>query len=259
MKTLLTLGIALALTCAAQAYPTLTGPTGLATLPTAAVAQAGQFQLAADYYDTEGDSTIPVRLLYGIGDSFEIGATYVSSEINGWGINGKWLTPLTLGGFNWALGAQYLTYSDDIEDIEGTIELEVNGMQVYFVGTRMLMDPDVDAIGLNGTLGANWTKVELDVEGFINEDESAFRLFGGLDATFANRLTLAAELQMEEEDIADTDMLWSIVARYPFSDAIAVQIGYTNASMIGFATGFNGGSESNLFAGLTFGWGTADE
>lgn len=96
MKQLIVLGIAVALACAVQAYPTLTGPTGLATLPTAAVAPAGQLQLAADYYDTEIESTIPVRVLYGIGDNFEIGATYVSFELNGWGINGKWLTPLTL-------------------------------------------------------------------------------------------------------------------------------------------------------------------
>lgn len=123
----------------------------------------------------------------------------------------------------------------------------------------MLMDPEVDALGLNATLGVNWTNLEFEVGGMGSDEESAFRLFGGLEAAFANNLTLAAELQMKEEDIGDADMLWSIVGRYQFNDALALQVGYTNASMIDLGTGFNGGENSNFFAGLSYAFGIGGE
>ena len=268
MKKMLILGIAVAIACAAHAYPTLTGPTGLATLPTAAVAPAGQFQLAADWFDTEdtvGDTTIPVRLLYGFGGNFEFGATYISSELSGFGLNAKWLTPLTLAGFDWALGAQYVNLTDDFVVGEGdfgpeVLDIDATGTQVYFAGTRVLMDAE-DGIGLTGTIGLNWTKIEADLTlsddlgEFDSESESedAIRFYAGLEAAFANNLTVAAEIQSDGLDfLGEEDMLWSVVARYPFTESIAAQVGYTNAIT------FIGADDSNLFAGLTYAWGAAE-
>ena len=292
MKKLFTLGIALAFACAAYAYPTLTGPTGLATLPTAAVAPAGQLQIAADYYDTEGDSTIPLRVLYGVGGNLEFGLLYAFSnqsmvlEVeddfaltfdadNTWGLNAKYALPVDLAGFQFAAGAQYLTsdFAVTVVDLLGEFpteelaSIDTNTTQVYLVGTRAFTLGGDGSPALNGTLGLNWTRMKLDLTGeeIVPESisESGFRFFGGLEALFANNLSLAVEFQTEEEDLGDTDMLWSFVGRYPFTPSLSAQIGYTNASNIpamfegelGITMlGLNGGGEHNFFAGLNFAW-----
>ena len=231
MKKLFTLGIALAFACAAYAYPTLTGPTGLANLPTAGIVGAGGFNVAVDYYDMDGEEAIPIRLLYGLNDTVELGASYwMQDGVDAFMLNGKWVTPLTLLDMPWALGAQYMDF-----DFDGT------ATQLYFVGTRPLMEDD---FALNGTFGLNWTSFS---EEFIDDD--AIRFFVGFDATFANNLMLALEYQTKSSDL-DEDALWSLLARYPFTETITGQIGYTNG--LGGVIGLD---DSNLFAGVNFAWG----
>lgn len=287
MKKVLTLGLTIAACAvAAYAYPTLAGPTGYGVLPTADVVGAGVLNIAADYYDSD-DSTVPIRVVYGIADNFELGASYRSgdqnvfsaTEFDGpdsytesirisdmWGINGKWATGLTPLGFDWSLGAQYLqgdlnafssltlegdTFSEELDfgDYSAT--------QLYFVGTRNFTDmfacpPDTI---VRGTIGVNWTKIDADVDdlfeeeiGEISFDEDAFRFFLGLDATFSNKFMLAAEYQTKDSDIED-DALYGITARYAFNEALAGQLGYTNE--IG---GVLGGPDGNFFVGLNYGF-----
>ncbi len=59
----------------AMAYPSLSGPTGTGVLPTTAVTQDGQLQLAGDFYASqqESDLTLPLRLEYGVGKNTEVG------------------------------------------------------------------------------------------------------------------------------------------------------------------------------------------
>ena len=236
MKKLFTLGIALAFACAAYAYPTLTGPTGLANLPTAGIVGAGGFNVAVDYYDMDGEEAIPIRLLYGLNDTVELGASYwMQDGVDAFMLNAKWVTPLTLLDMPWALGLQYADF-----DFDGT------ATQFYFVGTRPLLEGDDTMPAINGTFGVNWTMYEEDD---ALDDEDAFRFFLGFDATFANNLMLALEYQTKSSDL-DEDALWSLLARYPFTETITGQIGYTN----GFG-GVIGLDDSNLFAGVNFAWG----
>lgn len=236
MKKLLVLGMAVALASAAFAYPTLTGPTGLATVPTAAVAPAGELTLAADWFDTEVDETIPIRVLYGVGENFEIGAGYfLQNDNDAWGVNAKYLTPLTLGGFAWALGAQYIDFTD----------ADVTATQAYFAGTRgFAISEDGAGPALAGTLGVNWTQLSNGV------DEDAFRFFAGLELGFENGLSIAAEYQTEDDDI-ETDPVFSAVVRYPFTPALSAQVGITNGPIVG-------GDDSNIFAGLSYAFGMGE-
>ena len=118
MKKLFILGFAAALACAAYAYPTLvTGQTGLITVPTAAVAPAGQFQVAMDWFYTfaDDDAIIPIRVLYGINNQFEIGASFLTAEgsdSDAFGINAKYVLPFALGDADWAVGAAFIDPED---------------------------------------------------------------------------------------------------------------------------------------------------
>jgi len=243
MKQLLLLGIALALVCAVQAYPTLAGPTGLATLPTAAVAPTGQLGLAADFYNTDPDSTIPLRLVYGVGPNFELGALYaIQSNENAWSVNAKYKLPVAVGPAAVAIGALYFDSSD----------LDEKGEQIYAVGTMTLAEASAAMPGLSGSLGLNWTRD--DISGF---SEDATRVFAGLDAAFANKLSVAAEFQTKSDKV-EGDALWSVVARYPFTEVLTGQVGMTNAfgPIPLFGTG-----DQNIFAGVSyaFGMGGSDE
>ena len=220
MKKLFTLGIALAFACAAYAYPTLTGPTGLATVPTTSIAPIGQFQLAADWYNTDPDTTVPLRLLYGATDNLELGATLIFTEDDAWGINGKYVSPFNVVGFGVAFGAQFLSADADIT-------------QLYAVGTRALSD---DVTPLNATVGLNWTDVSGGGDGL--------RLFLGLEAILAENLRLAAELQTKRGQL-EASSLWSLVGRYAFNEALTAQLGLTNGPILG-------GDDHEFFLGFAY-------
>ncbi|MHB9130895.1 MAG: hypothetical protein ACYDBB_07365 [Armatimonadota bacterium] len=227
MKKLLFLGMVMALACVAYAYPTLTGPTGIVSRPNAMVAPNMAFVVAADYYATD-PSTIPVRALYGIGDTFEVGAAYISnSDSNALGLNAKYKLPVTFLMSSWALGAQYLDFDD----------FDFQLTEVYLAGTHSF--GNVGGFGLNGTAGVNWTQAK------DGDSVDAIRLFLGLEAMFANNLTVAAEFQTEDNDL-DDDAIMSIVARYPFSPNWVGQAGFTNS------LGPIGTDEHNFFIGAAY-------
>lgn len=322
MKKVLSLGLAIVALAAAYAYPTLAGPTGLGVLPTADVVGAGQWDLAVDYYSNDGGNsdnnfdsgTVPIRLLYGLGNQFEIGASYRAGTQfvdggyfdtfdefgnpvtfegdrgirNMWGINAKWLTGLDLAGFCWSLGAQYLQGDTELDglvippvEVSDPVAFEgstgdYKATQVYFVGTRSFTNlaglcgcpPSTIA---RGTFGINWTRVELELDDIQVDDpvtiftsdmdskDDAFRIFLGLDVTFNNRFTLAADFQTKAIDNNDDEdgtfgdnenTLYSVVARYPFSPNFAGQVGFSNE-----VGGVFGGDDGNFFVGLDYRFG----
>jgi len=242
MKKLFILGIVAALACAAYAYPTLTGPTGYTNLPTATVAPAGDLILAADYYnnkDIVGKTTYPVRLLYGIGGNWEVGAAYISSEENGWDLNAKYKIPVDFAGFALGAGAQYLRYSRSGESL--TFE------QAYLAGTREFTKASASMPGFSGTLGLNWTQAKFTGE----SSESAIRFYAGLEAAFTNKLALSAEYQTKSDKL-DDKALWSIAARYPFTPALSAQVGFTNNFF-----GLDGADKNKIFVGVDYAFNTA--
>ena len=199
MKKLLILGMLAALACAAYAYPTLGGPTGLVTVPDATVVPTGQLQIAVDWWNLESDDAIiPLRLLYGVNDSLELGATFTTSEATGsddvWSINAKFVTPLQLADSTMAVGASYAQDGDDVLTVYGALSKEFNE---NFAGTAALQWDDA------------------------TED---FMLGIGGKATLDNGLILVGEYVNAMPGAAV-----NFAARYPLTDALTAQIGVINA------------------------------
>lgn len=205
------LGIVLAFAAAAWTYPTLTGPSGLATLPTTAITLPGMYQVAVDWYNTDPDTSIPIRVLYGAGDNLELGATLIFSEDDAFGINAKYVSPLNLADFNLAIGGQFLSADTDFA-------------QLYIVGTRRFND---EVTPLNGTVGLNWTRMS------NGTSDEGTRIFVGMEAVLSDNLSLAGELQTRKASLGDDRALWSLVGRYTFSDVLTAQIGVTNGPIVG--------------------------
>jgi len=241
MKMLTLLGLAVALAGAAFAYPTLTGPTGMATLPTAETLPAGQLNLAADYYNTSDgpiENTYPVRLSFGVTENVEIGGAFLLQEdMDMWVIHAKLSPLLPLLGFNWGAGAQYAQQDFPVLG-DDTIT------QVYWVGDMVMNEGGEGQPTFDLTLGMNWTDSDL-----LNDD--AIRFFAGVRAGFVNNFSVGAEYQTEDDDL-DAEALWSAYARLGLTDTIAVQAGWTNGP-------FFGTNDHNLFVGINFGWGMIAE
>jgi len=237
MKKLFVLGMAvvmLAAACAAYAYPTFTGPTGLVNAPTAEVAPAGQLDLAVDYFASKNDETgdknsWPVRVLYGAGSGFEVGAAYDVNGIAGkslWDVNAKYKTTFCPAGIDLAIGAIYGQANTDPDTLRAT--------QAYLAGTKCfnLVLP----IAL--TIGANWTQLEqLDAV-------SGWHGFIGADVTLMKQLDLVADYQTINKHL-DGKSLWSACLRYCVTPALAVQAGVNNGLFVGT-------SKSRYFVGANY-------
>ena len=219
MKKLLILGIAAAIACAAYAYPTLKGPSGLVLFPDATVVPAGQLQVAADwwYFESGEDATIPLRVLYGIGDQFEIGAAYTTMESSSQkviGLNAKYVLPASLGDAAWAVGATYLM-PDEGDNLLG---LTLSGTKAF-------------AENFSGTATLVWQEDTTDL---------AFGLGG--EATFENDLKLV----IEYVNFLPTAGL-NMAARYPLTEALTAQLGFefdTSLPFIGLNYAIGGESDS---------------
>ena len=219
---------------AAFSYPSLLGPTGGAALPVANVIPAGQWNLAADFYNHSGgglDASIPIRVLYGLGNRVEIGAIYTLTDgDDSWGVNGKILTSSLLGGFNWSIGGVFERFNSDSSAI-----------QAYVVGTRVLIPGNENYPSIRGSIGLNWTLVDI-----FDDDANAFRPFFNVDLGFNTGTNVTAEYQFKNSDI-DSDALASIVVRHMFTPRLSGQAGFTNA--IG---GIAGTNDFDLLVGINY-------
>lgn len=229
MKQLLLAGVVLTLATSALAYPTLAGPTGLLTVPTAAVAPAGQLQAAVDLQYVGNDELYPMRAVYGINGNWEAGATFVTGEATGdddiWGINAKYVLPAHLGGADWAIGAAY-TDSDN-----------VSTTAAYLAATKAFDET------LAGTAALLWSDDDVDEE--INDqtgdDDSDFALAIGVQADLDNGLTLIGEYV----NILPGASL-NFAARYPLTDALTAQLGFvgdTSDTTLGINYAFGGSAD----------------
>lgn len=235
MNTLRICGLfaALALTVSAMAYPTLTGPTGQAVIPTAMTAGSG-FTIAADYQNLTGEGDgIPIRALLGIGQNLEIGVLYEifndeSGLDNAMGANAKFALGNILGGRT-AIGAQFIRLETDFDD---TLEV----IQAYLAWTRRMAIGDEQALAL--TLGANWTQADFDGDSI---DDTRF--FAGLDLALSERLNVLIDYQTASSEFEE-DPISAVTARIALNRMLALQVGTTNA------LGPIGLDEHNFFIGL---------
>lgn len=253
MKLLITTVLAAALFAAAgiaYGYPSLLGPTGEVVVPTANVANLGSLQLAGTFYNTEDDTivldnTLIARGTFGLLPILEVGAAFWRADVDGESIdtisaNAKFKLPLSLIGGTTAVGA-ILANSD--EPVGG----DVTTTYAYIVNTRGLLGIPGGTQPFKLTLGANWTRFE------DGESVDDIRGFAALQFDFMDTLSVAAEYQMESDDLGDADPLTSVVGRLGFSENWAVEGGVTNANP--FTAGFTATDEHNLFLSLIFGWG----
>lgn len=259
MKKLLILGIVAALACAAYALPTLQGPDGLLTVPTADVTPAGQFQIAGDWsYLQSGlaglelfgltamnDAVLDVRALYGIGNAFEVGAAYMSNENdalgNVWDVNAKYRTPFTLGGAAWAVGAAYV----NIEKAEDFGFDRKNFLEAYVSGTKAFNE------NFKGTASVRWAQ---DGEARLLDSASLLQGIAQLGSTDTLKdlgqwqLALGAEAKMDNGLTLVGEYLNNLpgaevaaAARYPLTPALTAQVGYnftSDASTVGLSYAF---------------------
>lgn len=246
MSTLRICGViaALALAVAAMAYPTLSGPTGLVAIPTAATNGSG-VTVAADWVNVETGNGIPVRALIGLGSNAELGAAYETfsdTEFdNAWNVNAK-LGFGNIFSFRPAIGAQFTRVTGESVIFEETsVEPKVDFTQAYLALTRVFAFGD-QSLGL--TVGGNWTKVKSELDDVTLIDESAVRGNVGVDLTLSQTLSVLAEYQTRSTKIGEEHPLSSIAARVRLSPMFTLQVGSTNAlGPIGFG-------DHKFFAGL---------
>lgn len=252
MSTLRISGLLLALALAVSAfaaYPTLSGPSGQAVIPTAMTAGPG-FTVAADYHNIGDGNVIPIRVLFGLGDNIELGVLYaVLNDVvpfgvdqdNPWGVNAKWKFAQFLGG-DAAIGAQYITapftLGDEV-DFDGTL------IQAYFAWTRNFALGDTQNLGF--TWGANWTQIDPDI---IDKFDDV-RFFAGLDLALSERLSVLVDYQTKSTDLFDERALSTATARIKLTPMIDLQFGSTNAF------GPVALDDHEFFAGLAFKFGGA--
>ena len=178
--------------------------------------------------DAEGNTAYPVRVTFGL-RNLEVGGLY---EFNNgekvWGVNGK--AGFNIASLPLAVGALYARGQDS----------GINALTVYLVHTHSFGKQ------LHASLGIDWTRVD-----FRPGTDSQVRGYLGADYTFANKLAITAEYHLKSSSLGESDPLASVGVRYPLTDAINVQAGFTNASPLGML----GTGSQRLFAGVDFGFG----
>ncbi|MHB9026266.1 MAG: hypothetical protein ACYC7E_19170 [Armatimonadota bacterium] len=230
----------LLITGSARAYPTLTGPTGLVSVPDAVLAPGG-FAVAADWQQLNAGHGIPVRAVVGIPQLLEVGAMYETlSNSSGfddaWGGNAKFTIGHWFGGQT-AVGAQFIRLEDQLG-------IRTEFLQAYLAWTTGLAG--LGESGLSLTLGTNFTRVDV-ID--LDLSEEAFRFFAGVNFALAEGFALVGEYQTEQEQLGDISPISSAAVRIGLGNNLTAQIGYTNA--------FNlvGADEHNLFGGLQYRFG----
>ncbi len=224
----------------ANAYPTLTGPTGLMIVPTADIPCTG-VEVAGDWQgmDNEGAS-IPTRALISLGRVVEIGGSYdfFNSHAplsSAWGANAKIALFDCFDGKT-AIGAQFrreLDLGDQVTDYT----------QGYFAWTTECSGEDIDVSNFALTVGVNWTEVSPDIAA---TSSYGVRFFTGLSVNLMPDVDLMGEYQTKNVSLGDTDAATSVGMRFRLDDNINAEFGYTN--MLGLSVE----PTHHFFAGLDF-------
>jgi len=235
MSRLLFLALALMLACASFALPSLFSYTGTTAQPTAAVVPVNQMQLAADWVNFD-PAAYPLRAVYGLKDGWELGVGYTpQSALDAWNVGSKWQVPFAPFGAQTALGAVYFKINE--QDLSVT--------QLYFVGSKPLIEAGEISPAISANLGVNWTQIDED-----GDRDSEVREFASLELAFPNQLTLSGELQTRSS--IDSESLWGVKATYPWTPTLTVEAGVVN--------GFTAGSDNvDFFLGLAYTFGQSAE
>ena len=269
MKTFLTLGMVAALiisACAVHAVPTMLGPSGLFLAPSGDVTCPGEVDFAASYLgkttssrmlgtnavgsaivSDDGKDSFPLRVLYGVGGNFEVGAAVDPDGFYGstfWNINAKYKLPWTCANSALALGALYgeANANEEVQNAVGVIPAfttegrNLDATEVYLSGTHGFC---FGSMPTALTLDINWTELK-----FVNTS-SEFRVQFGADMLIAKGLDLMGDVETKAKSNVDTDMLWSAGLRYLFCPSFTVEAGAANGILIG-------GPKTAVFVGINY-------
>ena len=221
---------------AADAYPTLSGPTGMSVIPTGRVPSTGM-QIAGDWAKLGAGASIPFRALVTVGRGVEVGGLYDPFDdkapfTDAWGLNAKMAFVKVFGGDS-ALGAQFRReYNAGGRTTEFT--------QGYFAWTTDFDAEKIDYSNVELTLGTNWTRVA--PTGAARE--YALRAFAGAIIYFSRDIELLGEYQSKNTRIGDLDPTTSVSIRYHFNPEVSAQFGLTNS------LGLLGAANHELFGGI---------
>jgi hypothetical protein len=257
-KTLWTLPVLVALLVAGSgagmAMPSLAGPTGVVSLPTAAIAPMNELQAALSYqslqtpglgmYEPSEDFTVwSLQALTGVAQKAELWGAYArvrdGEDSHLWGIGGKiQLASEPTERASLAIGGSYQDWSDALAVETGTGDVKVKN--AYIVATK-----DFTPMGqerwewgpgagtrMLGSLGIMYISLDPDV----GDSESLTRPFVALEFIGASDTSLGLEYRWKDDDI-DEDGVFSAVLTHKFSDAVTAQVGTTNAAPGGIGLG----------------------
>lgn len=212
---------------------TMIGGSGGAVLPTADVIAKDNAEVAVDWFNTDVDETLPVRIDAGIANRVEVGGLLAFNDATDfWGLNVKYDTrlPRPMGGTS--VGARFL----DATDVDITAE------QVYLVHTHDF--PSHGSTRFRVSVGGNWTRFDLG-----GPDVDVLRAYGSAEAT-RGPWSVGAEIQ-SSNNVIESDPLMAVYVRHQHTPNILVQAGLSNVHPLGLT----GTDDWNFFAGATYKWG----
>ncbi len=210
--------LVLAVACAAGAYPTLGGPTGLLVVPTTDVTPVRTVDAAFDWANLSQDGQgYVLRGLFGAVEGLEVGAAYthVSGTASGRlvGADAKLqLRTQPRSSFGLAVGGVLNNSSSHRFDDDNSF------VQLYAVASKDLTTRTADLATVAVRVRANvWLLYD------SAEDEGGIRPFVGVEFTQAEGGQLLLEYQVRaHRDIS------SIALRYPLAAGLSVQAGMSN-------------------------------
>jgi len=191
----------------AMAYPTFNAETGIVALPNALTAKDGSLAIAADVMFTD-TNTVKARVIYGLNNRIEVGASLTAGNTNGGSISAKYRITDDVSRFNFAAGAS-LTFDNHTDNV----------LDAYLAATQAFATVTDARHPILGTLGVHLINVNSD---------NTLRPFVGVQIPMGNRTQLGAEYQLKGGDLF-TDPLTSVVLRHNFDQAWTGQVGATNA------------------------------
>jgi len=229
-------------TAAAWGYPTLSGASGLVSLPTAEVSPTGTLDLALDYQQVSPADLWFLRANAGLAENLELsgGYTRVSDDdtISIWNLGLKYQiakesekrVSLAVGG---SLGKLDNTESIDLAS-------------AFLVLSKSLSTGGTSArpFAVKGHAGLLWLSAKDSVV-----DEALLEPFLGVEFIGEKGASLGLEYRLKDSDL-DADPVFSAVLRYPLAkmpSPLWLQVGTTNAGFAGL-----GGPDQDLFIGLAY-------
>ena len=257
MKSTFVMGVAIALLAcglAAWSYPSLTGPTGQAVIPTGNIAAPG-LTLAGDWQKLESGDAFPLRLLYAFGSSIEIGGTYdpfgsdarVTEAKFGdiglskaWSVNAKAGVTKFMGG-DMAVGG---VFRRETMAQPTTSDFDTDYTQGYLVWTDRLPYTNGSFSNFALTLGGNWTKVSSGIA--TVPDSDAIRGFAGLGFNLSKDFAIEGDIQTRASRAGDAKAISAGVLRFGLNPNVVLEGGLTNA------VGLRGTNRHDIFVGVDF-------